>query len=149
MLLEMAKESVIEIVGPGAVWPDMPQTREEIAKDVVLEIKAGSTGRPNTAAELAKLERGMPFILQLPGVNPVPITQKYLDLLGIDAEDAVVDGLPSITALNAMMSAAARQPATGNPQTNPADQGSAGAQNAPAPQENEPQGQPAYPAPAA
>lgn len=149
MLLEMSKESVIEIVGPGAVWPDMPQTREEIAKDVVLEIKAGSTGRPNTAAELAKLERGMPFILQLPGVNPVPITQKYLDLLGIDAEDAVVDGLPSITALNAMMSAAARQPATGNPQTNPADQGGAGAQNAPAPQENEPAGQPAYPAPAA
>lgn len=149
MLLEMSKETVVEIVGPGAVWPDMPQTREEIAKDLVLEIKAGSTGRPNTAATLAKMERGMPFILQLPGVNPVPIAQKYLDLLDIDIEDAVVDGLPSITALNAMMSAAARQPATGNPASNPADQGGAGGQNAPAPQQNEPQGQPAMPAPAA
>jgi len=149
MLLEMAKESVVEIVGPGAVWPDMQQTREEIAKDLVLEIKAGSTGRPNTAAELAKLERAMPFILQLPGVNPVPITQKYLDLLDVDVEDAVVDGLPSITALNAMMSTAARQPATGTPGNNPADQGPQGAQNAPAPQQNESQGQPAFPAPAA
>jgi hypothetical protein len=48
-LMELSKETVVEIVGPGAVWPDMPQSREEAAKDLLLEIKAGSSGRPNRA----------------------------------------------------------------------------------------------------
>jgi hypothetical protein len=148
MLLELSKETVVEIVGPGAVWPDMPQSREEIAKDLVLSIKAGSSGRPNRAAKLANMERGMPVILQLPGVNPVPIAEEYLDLLEIDAENKVVEGMPSIIAMNAMMTrqaaaASAQQTGDGNA---PGAQGAKGADNAPKPAENEPQSQPAFPA---
>lgn len=92
----------------------------------------------------------MPFVLQLPGVNPVPWSQKYLDLLDVDAEDAIVEGLPSITAVNAMAGrAAAAQPGTGNPASDPAAQGSAGAQNAPQAPGTPPGPQAAFPAPEA
>ena len=146
MLLELSKETVVEIVGPGAVWPDMPQTRDEIAKDLVLSIAAGSSGRPNKAAKLANMERGMPTLIQLPGVDPSPVAEEFLQLLDIDTEKAMVSGLPSIVAMNAMASRPSPQPGTGDPNTDPGAQGDKGANNAPAPAQNEPQSQPAYPA---
>jgi hypothetical protein len=149
-LAHLSKQTVIEIVGEGAVWPDMPQTRQEIAKDLFLEIKAGSSGRPNRAAELANMERAVPMLIQIPGINPRPLAEQYNRLLdiGIDVEELVVDGLPSITAMNAAMSKpAAAQPGTGDPATDPGQQGPQGAQNAPNPQTVAPGGQPGYPAP--
>ncbi len=146
-LAELSRETVEEIVGPGAIWPDTPMSREEVAKDLFLEIKAGSSGRPNAAAGLAKMERAFPFLLQLPGIPPKPLAERYFQLLdmGVRLDDVYLEGMPSITALNAMMAKSASQPATGDPQTNPADQGGKGGQNAPKPAENEPQGQPAFP----
>ena len=148
MLLELTKETVVEIVGPGAVWPDMPQTRDEIVKDLVLNIKAGSSGRPNKAAKIANMERAMPTLIQLPGVNPTPVAEEYLQLLDIDTEKAIVDGLPSIVAQNSMASKPSPQPGTGDPTTDPGAQGGEGGDNAPVPQQDEPGSQPAYPAPA-
>lgn len=151
MLQEMSAETVKAIVGPGAVWPEALETREDIIEEIMLDIRAGSSGRPNQAADLAKMERAMPFVLQLPGVNPIPWSQKYLDLLDVDAEDAIVEGLPSITAVNAMAAkaAAAAQPGTGDPATDPAAQGGQGAQNAPQQPGTPPGPQPGYPAPEA
>lgn len=146
MLLELSKDIVLEIVGPGAVWPDMPQTREEIAKDLVLTIKAGSSGRPNKAAKIANMERAMPTVVQLPGLNATPIAEEYLNLLEIDTEEAIVEGAPSIVAQNAMASKPSPQPGTGDPKSDPGAQGAEGADNAPAPAQNEPQSQPAFPA---
>lgn len=148
-LAHLSKQTVIEIVGEGAVWPDMPQTRQEIAKDLFLEIKAGSSGRPNRAAELANMERAMPTLIQIPGINPRPIVEKYNALLdlGFDIEELIVEGLPSITAMNAAAGPAAAQPGTGDPATDPGQQGPQGAQNAPNPQTVAPGGQPGYPAP--
>ena len=151
MLMELPKETVMEIVGPGAVWPDLSVTREEAAKELQLEIKAGSSGKPNRAVELANMERGMPFLLQLPAVNPEPVARKYVELLELGPMDEVIAaGVPSITAINAMMAKAAAQPATGDPATDPASQGGQGAQNAQGPQQNEipPGPQPGFPAPA-
>ncbi|BAQ16098.1 hypothetical protein [Methyloceanibacter caenitepidi] len=150
MLTEVAKETVIEIVGEGAVWPDMPQTREQVAKDLSLDIKAGSSGRPNAAAELAKLERGAPILIQLQGINPEVLGRRYAELIDMDPDELVAGGMPSIQAMNALMAKAGAQPATGDPATDPASQGGEGADNAPGPQQNEgePGGQPAYPAPA-
>lgn len=128
MLMNLSPEVATEIAGPGAVWPNVD--REQIMKNLYLDIKAGSSGRPNKAAELANLERGMPFIIQLPGLKPTPILENYLDLLDIDITDAIVDGLPSIMAQNA--AAGQVQPSTGNPATDPAAQGGNGAHNAPA-----------------
>jgi hypothetical protein len=161
MLQQLSKETVVEIVGPGAVWPDVPATRDEISKDLLLDIKAGSSGRPNRAAELANLERGMPFILQLPGINPTPLAEKYTDLLEVDLEDAVIEGLPSITAFNnrmASLTTAAAGPTAGQgpqgtpgatgPLSDPAAQGPAGALNAPVAANPAQPIQPAMPTPA-
>jgi hypothetical protein len=148
MLQEMSKDTVVAIVGPGAVWPEAVETREDIIEEISLETKAGSSGRPNAAADLAKMERAMPFVLQLPGINPVPWGQRYLDTLDVDVENAIVEGLPSITATNAIAGRpAATQPGTGDPASDPGAQGAQGAQNAPQPAQTAPGPQPGFPAP--
>ncbi len=146
MLGELSSDTVKEIVGPGASWPDHAMTREDIAKDLLLNIKAGSSGRPNQAAEIAKLERAAPYLVQLPGVSPEPLVQRYADLLDIDMDELYVAGIPSITALNSMAGKQA-QGETGNPENNPKDQGDKGSKNDKQPQDNEPAAQPAYPTP--
>jgi hypothetical protein len=151
MLLELTVDTVKEIAGPGAAWPDQQQTREEVARDLLMGIEAGSSGRPNRAAELADMERAAPTIVQIPGIKPEPFAKKYLKLLNIETEDGFVEGLPSITALNAMMgkAMAMQQAGTGDPATDPAAQGDQGANNAPAPQGQALQSQPAFPPPGA
>ena len=148
MLMEMSAETVTEIAGPGAVWPQM--RREAIAKEVFLEVKAGSSGRPNRAAELANLERVAPTILQIPGISPEWFAKQVLERMddGIDLSDAIVEGLPSIVAMNAMArgGAGGAQPATGDPATDPQQQGGAGGGVADdQANRNEPGGQPAFP----
>ncbi|MBB4017586.1 hypothetical protein GGR16_002620 [Chelatococcus caeni] len=147
MLLEMSKEKVVEIVGPGAVWPEQMLTREQVVQDLFLDIQAGSSGRPNQAAELAKWERATPLLIQIPGIGPKPIARKLSELLDIDLDELYIEGLPSIMALNAMAGKQA-QPGTGDPANDPNAQGDQGAQNARRPPQNEPGPQPAYPAPA-
>lgn len=145
MLLELSPQTVQEIVGPGAVWPTMRPTREQIVKDLYLSIEAGSSGRPNSAAELANLDRAIPHLALIPGINPTPLAKKYAAALDINVEDLVVEGLPSITAMNQM---AGRNMQAGGGPNDPTQQGDQGAANAPDTQRNEPQSQPAFPAPA-
>lgn len=147
MLLNMSKQAVVEIAGPGAVWPETQPTRQDIAKDLYLDIKAGSSGRPNKAAELANIERAAPFLMQIPGVNMTPLALRYAQLLDIDVDDFLAKGLPSATAINAMMAKAQLAPPqqAGGPNA-PTNQGPQGAANAPgAPTPEGPQ--PGMPAP--
>lgn len=131
MLTEMSKETVIGIVGPGAVWPDLPETREEIAESISLDVRAGSSGRPNAGEDLRKMQTAMPVIIQIPGINPTPFGQKYVELLDIDIEGAMLEGMPSIAAINAMMS---KPPAPSAPgEGDPKAQGGHGGDNAPRP----------------
>jgi hypothetical protein len=147
MLTELSKETVIEIAGPGAVWPDLPPSREAIVKDLILEVEAGSSGRPNNAAVLANYERAMPWLTMIPGVNPAPIAKKGLKALDIDADDAFVEGAPSIAAINQM---AGRNQQAGAGPNAPTNQGDQGGNNAKGPdQPNEPGPQPEYTAPQA
>lgn len=139
-LLELSKETVQQIVGPGAVWPDVPQSREDIARDLLLEIKAGSSGRPNKAAELANLERAWPVLSATPGIRPEPVAKKLAALLDIDMEELYADGLPSFNAMNALMG---KPPVVSN---DPMAQGAQGGANAAVAAQNESGGQPAYPA---
>ena len=133
--MELSRETVEEIAGVGAVWPEM--NREQIAKQTSLKVKAGSSGRPNKAAELANMERGMPYILQLPNMNPTPIAKRYLDLLEIDLEEAIVEGMPSITALNSQIGRMGNTQGAGGP-NDPNQQGDKGGQNNQKPSGNEP-----------
>jgi hypothetical protein len=101
----MSAEQVKKIAGPGAVWPEL--TAQEIADEVMLEIEAGSTGKPNQAAELRNLERVLPYIIQIPGINPAWLAKEVLkrmdDKLDIDA--ALAEGIKSIVAQNGMKDA--------------------------------------------
>ena len=145
MLMELSAETVKSIAGKGAVWPELD--KEQIAKEVYLKVRAGSSGRPNKAAELANMERGMPYLLQLPGVNPYPLAKRYADLLEIELDDIVIEGMPSITALNAQMGRTQTGVGAEGTPNDPNSQGSQGVSNSPSTAPNEPGAQPAYTTP--
>jgi hypothetical protein len=146
MMLELERETVVEICGPGAVWPDTRPTREMIAKDLELEIEAGSSGRPNKAAELANLERAAPYVLQIPGVSAKPLAKKYADLLDINIADLYKAGMPSIAAQNQLAAPPGGGGGGQGAQSDPAAQGAKGQDNAEKPGPQQPGPQPAYPA---
>lgn len=122
LLHELSAETVAEVAGPGAVWPTL--SMGEIARELMLSIRAGSSGRPNKAAEISNFERLAPYFLQVPGLNPKWLLERIVERLDdrFDVTDAFVAGLPSITAMNAQ-----KQLATGDPATDPNQQGAAGA----------------------
>jgi len=125
---EMSEDIVRQIVGPGAVWPEM--TLAEIAGEIHLEVAAGSTGKPNQAVEIQNLERLLPLLLQIPGLDPHWLLRETLRRLDdrLDITAAIAAGMPSIVSQNQQM-----QPAPANPGNDPAAQGGEGANNAPAP----------------
>ena len=131
LLLEMSKDEVIAICGPGAVWPEFK--KEEVLNEVFLEIEAGSTGKPNKAAELQNIERIIPFLIQIPGIDPKFLGRELLKRLDdkMDLTDAIIDKLPSIVAQNMMQGVKAQ--AQGRGGQAPEAQGGQGGNNAPQP----------------
>jgi hypothetical protein len=87
-LAELDAKTVIEICGPGAVWPQL--TRADIAKEINLEVKAGSSGRPNQAREAANFERLAPTLLQLPGISPRWLAERAIRIVddNVSLDDA-------------------------------------------------------------
>lgn len=126
---EMSPEKVREIVGPGAVWPDM--SLADIAGEVFLEVEAGSTGKPNQAIEVANMQRLLPLLLQMPEINPTWLAREVLRRMDdrLDLTAAIAAGIPSIAAMNQQ-----RQMTAAEPQNDPNNQGSKGANNAPRPE---------------
>ena len=106
---EMSREKVMEIVGAGAVWPEM--AREDIAKEIYLEVLAGSSGRANQAQEVTIRERVFPLLFQLPGLKPEKMAKDLLRIMddSIIYEDWVdMDALP-VTAMNGQLQASANR----------------------------------------
>jgi hypothetical protein len=162
MMREMSLSTVKKIVGPGAVWPEMPETREEIIGDIYLEVVAGSSGKPNKAQEIANIERIGPIAMQIPGIQPGYLGRKVVELLddAVDLEEAVLDGVPSIQAINASFKQTLDAASGGmgggmdahnasadvpQPGADPSQQGAAGAANAPSPMVRPSGPQPAFP----
>jgi len=100
MFQHMSAEQVKKIAGPGAVWPEL--TAQEIADEVQLEIEAGSTGKPNQAAELRNLERVLPYIIQIPGIDPKWLAKEVLKRMDdkLDLDAALAEGVKSVVAMN-------------------------------------------------
>jgi hypothetical protein len=138
LLLNMSEETVKEIVGPGAMWPVL--TKAEVSKEIYLEIEAGSSGRPNQAQELQNFERLAPILMQIPGIKPNFLAKEALKRMDdkVNVDEAVAEGLPSVTAMNG--GKLPGMPGQGDPNA----QGPQGANNAPAP----PQPMPDSPTPA-
>jgi len=143
MLFNLSLETVIEIAGDNAVWPEL--SRSQIMKEISLDIVAGSNGRPNKALRQQALERLAPMMLQIPGVNPSWLIRTMVESVddSIDMDEAMLPGAASITAQNTMLSKVGGAPATSaspgggpapQPQAQaPQAQGLQGAQNQPQP----------------
>ena len=136
LIQQMSKETVLEIVGDGAVWPEVKATREQIAKEIMLKAVAGSSGRPNQAQQVQVRERIYPIMVQIPGIKHERMAQDLVRVLddGIDYEDWIdMDALP-VVAMNGQMQATANRggasnaPAPASPSaTGPAKPGQNGA----------------------
>ncbi len=100
MLVEMSAERVREIAGRGAVWPQL--TAAEVARDLWLEVRAGSSGRPNKSNEIQNMERLLPYLMQVPGVRPQWVLEQIVERLDdrIDPADAFDPSLPAMAAMN-------------------------------------------------
>jgi hypothetical protein len=125
ILNETSVQTVQEIVGPGAVWPEF--TKEQVAKEIYLDIEAGSTGRPNKAQEVQSAQQIMPLLMQIPGISPEWIARELIRRMDdrLDLSDAFAAGLPSIQAMNQIKQMG---PPGGQ---DPNAQGAQGANNAP------------------
>ncbi len=131
LFAEMDEKTVKEIAGPGAVWPVL--SRSERSKEIFLDIKAGSSGKPNQALQIANLERLTPLLMQMPGLKAQRLLEESVDRLGdnLDVAEFIDAGAPSIQAMNALFS-------KGNPQTGGAIAGDGGPNTgAPAQQQSE------------
>lgn len=126
LLQNVSAKTIQGVVGPGAVWPQM--SAQEIAEEMYLDVKAGSSGRPNQAAQIQNMTQVAPFLIQIPGIKPSWLATQMLERMDdrLDLTDAFDPALPSITALNAQ-----KQPnVQGDPESDPNAQGPAGQQNA-------------------
>jgi hypothetical protein len=103
LLREMSQDRVKQVIGQGAVWPASPSA-QDIANDILLEIEAGSMGRPNQAQEIANAQRLYPLLIQLPGIDPEFLAKDVLRRLDdrLDLTEAFKSQLPSIVAMNGM-----------------------------------------------
>jgi hypothetical protein len=142
LLGNISEQTVQEIVGPGAVWSEF--SKIQLARDMFLSTKAGSTGRPNRAAELQNLERAMTWLTQMPSVSEEPLLRKAADLLDIDYDELYLASAPSI----AMRNAAPSPEAMMGGDDAPMQQGKEGGNKTPRPSEEETTHR-GYPAPQA
>lgn len=139
MLKEVSLETAKKLAGPGAAWPE--NESNDLAAEIYLDIVAGSSGRKNRERDAAMFERVAPIAVQVPGIQPAWMAKKTVELMddAVDFDDALLDGIPSTLAMNAMVKGMGAgpapggqlQPSTGNPATDPNQQGGFGAMNMP------------------
>jgi hypothetical protein len=144
LLTNVSAQTAMEVCGPGAVWPEL--SSPEIARDLILDVEAGSSGRPNRASEIANAKEIFPLLIQVPGIDPKWMAKQLIQRLDdkINVEEAFLEGMPPIASLARMMTTplGGGAPAAAEPGSDPAQQGGAGANNAPRPPGSEMQGPP-------
>lgn len=89
LLREVSLQTVLRVVGDGAVWPDMGMRREDFINYIFLEVVGASSGRPNKALEISNFVQLGPILLQA-GVNPQFIAREAIKRLDdrLDLDDA-------------------------------------------------------------
>lgn len=128
---EMSAEQVTKIVGRGSVWP--PLQLQDVADELYLDIEAGSSGKPNQAIEVRNWQQMLPFLIQMPGINPIWLARETVRRLDdkVDLAEAVSQGILSIVAQNGLAQA---MQANSSP-NDPNQQGQEGANNAKKPEQ--------------
>lgn len=100
LLLNVSTDTVQKIVGQGAVWPDMD--RDGVARNVYLEVQAGSTGRPNKTQDVQNAVQLVPLLQRVPGISPEWLANELIKRMDdrLDLQDAFAEHLPSMEAMN-------------------------------------------------
>lgn len=85
-------ETVRQIAGPDALWPEYGGP-DDLTSMVAIEIRAGSSGKPNTAAEREAWAHQLPMLQamigqigQMRNSTPADVADCYANLLRITAE---------------------------------------------------------------
>jgi len=107
------QDAAVAIAGPHAVWPEYIGA-DDLKKFLDVDVRAGSTGKPDTSAEreswsvlFPSLQAGVSQIAQLRGSSPTSVADALEELLRITAEragermnlDAIIpqaDGMPAM-----------------------------------------------------
>jgi hypothetical protein len=128
-LMEISADQVTRVVGVGSVWPTL--SNQDIADEIFLEIKAGSSGRPNKAQEIQNFQQLAPILLQIPGISPQWVAEQVVRRMDddMDLTDAFTQGQPSIQTMNAL-AAKPQAVATDGAAQDPDAQGGQGGDNA-------------------
>jgi hypothetical protein len=63
-LQDLTKDEVKQLAGEDAEWPEAPQTVENVFRQVVVRVRAGSTGKPNQAKEREQWGQLLPQIAE-------------------------------------------------------------------------------------
>jgi hypothetical protein len=101
LLLEMSEQTAKSIAGPGGAWPTW--NKNEIAKELYLEVEAASTGRPNRNLEVTNFTQLAPLLMQIPGISPEFLAREGIKRLDdrLELEEAFIPALPSIQSMSA------------------------------------------------
>ena len=115
LMLNVSAQVVKEIVGPGAVWPEID--RETVAKNVYLKVDAGSDGTPNKQQDVQNMVQLLPILQRIPGISPEWMARQLITRMGddMDLTDAFAEGVPSVEALNQLMAQPPPPPGGGPP----------------------------------
>lgn len=124
-LREMSRQTVMRIAGIGAVWPE--QNREDFLNEIEIEIKAGSSGKPNKALEVSNAQQIAPLALQA-GANPIAFLDWLVKLIDEDIDVQSWYPLPGLPTAGPVPPPAQGSPSQGfrAPGTPPAPQGPTG-----------------------
>jgi hypothetical protein len=97
MLFYMDEMVVKTIVGPGAAFPQ--QNKQEYVNQIMMKVKAGSSGRPNKALEIANYQSIAPQLISA-GANPLGVIQEGIKRLDDELKmDNFMPALPPPAAM--------------------------------------------------
>jgi hypothetical protein len=104
LVLNVSQKTVTKVVGPGAVWPMLD--KQTVADNVWLEVDVGANGPPNRQQDVQVLTQLVPLLQRIPGISPEWLARQLIRRMGddVDISEAFAEGIPSMEALNQLMS---------------------------------------------
>jgi hypothetical protein len=111
LVLNVTQETVTKVVGPGAVWPQLD--KQTVAENVFLQVDVGANGPPSRQEDVQVLTQLVPLLQRIPGISPEWLARQLIRRMGddIDISEAFAEGVPSMEALNQLMSQPPEPPA--------------------------------------
>lgn len=144
-MLEGSPDVVKRVVGPGAVFPTLPTTREDFINQIFLRTKAASSGRPNQAVEVRNWQILGPMLLQM-GANPQGLVRETVRRLGDNLDPEQFFPLQPMQPNNQVAAGGQHQPSEQQEhepgRTQPPQQGRPGPGSSPSSQQQQAQSTP-------